>query len=125
MFQFAKNVSFSAVDVGAMTYEKPDLIADALKNITGLFSSTALRIPSPITAFPMSQVESAFRHFYKVALTLERLSLRSRLTTRYRSSRSPFHRGNLVPVTPLLSPVAWADRVEALPSGWSHEVHDI
>ncbi|KAI0532014.1 putative polyketide synthase [Xylaria digitata] len=62
MFQFAKNVSFSAVDVGAMTYEKPDLIGDALKSISDLFSHKALRMPSPITAFPLSQVESAFRH---------------------------------------------------------------
>ncbi|KAF2962673.1 hypothetical protein GQX73_g10900 [Xylaria multiplex] len=62
MFQFAKNVSFSAVDVGAMTYEKPDIIGDTLKSISDLFSRKVLRMPSPITAFPISQVESAFRH---------------------------------------------------------------
>ncbi|KAI1200531.1 hypothetical protein F5X97DRAFT_81519 [Nemania serpens] len=49
MFKFVNDVSFSAVDVGAMTYETPGLIGDALKGFSGLFSRKALKVSSPIT----------------------------------------------------------------------------
>lgn len=62
MFQFARNVSFSAVDIGAMTYEKPELIREALTNIVDMFSRNILRTPSPMNTFPISQVEAAFRY---------------------------------------------------------------
>ncbi|KAI0138627.1 putative polyketide synthase [Hypoxylon sp. NC0597] len=62
MFQFARNTSFSAVDIAAMILEKPELVRDALVAICDLFNSNALHLPSPMKSFPVSQVESAFRH---------------------------------------------------------------
>ncbi|OTA97786.1 hypothetical protein M434DRAFT_26522 [Hypoxylon sp. CO27-5] len=62
MFQFARNISFSAVDTAAMILEKPELVRDALVAICDLFNRNALHLPSPLKSFPISQVESAFRH---------------------------------------------------------------
>lgn len=62
MFQFARNISFSAVDIGAMISERPELIRDSLACISDLFERNVLRVPSPLTTFPISQVQSAFRH---------------------------------------------------------------
>jgi NADPH:quinone reductase-like Zn-dependent oxidoreductase len=62
MYQFARNVSFSAVDIGAMTKERPELIGDILKHVTDLFNQGKLRTPSPMKVFPVTDVESAFRY---------------------------------------------------------------
>ncbi|KAI0904706.1 putative polyketide synthase [Ustulina deusta] len=62
MYQFARNVSFSAVDIGAMTKERPELIGETLKHITDLFNQGKLRTPSPMKVFPVTDVESAFRY---------------------------------------------------------------
>ncbi|KAI0190176.1 putative polyketide synthase, partial [Xylaria flabelliformis] len=62
MFQFAKNVSFCAVDIGAMTFERPDLVGESLQYIVKLLACQALKLPSPIISFAMSQAESAFRY---------------------------------------------------------------
>ncbi|KAF3057128.1 Lovastatin diketide synthase LovF [Daldinia childiae] len=62
MFQFARNVSFSAVDIAAMVREKPKLIRDSLVAISDLFNKGVLQLPSPVKAFPISQVEAAFRY---------------------------------------------------------------
>lgn len=62
MFQFARNVSFSAVDVGAMVVERPDLIHRTLETIVDLFKRKIFCMPSPIKAFPVSEVEAAFRY---------------------------------------------------------------
>lgn len=62
MFQFARNVSFSTVDIAAMVREKPRLIQDSLVAISDLFNKGALRLPSPIKSFPISQVEAAVRY---------------------------------------------------------------
>lgn len=62
MHQFARNVSFSAVDIAAMVSEKPRLIRDALVAISDMFNRNILRLPSPINSFPISQVEYAFRY---------------------------------------------------------------
>ncbi|KAI1759001.1 putative polyketide synthase [Hypoxylon sp. FL1150] len=62
MFQFARNISFSAVDIGAMISERPELIRDSLRCIADLFERGVLRAPSPLTSFSISQVQSAFRH---------------------------------------------------------------
>ncbi|KAI1205339.1 putative polyketide synthase [Annulohypoxylon truncatum] len=62
MYQFAQNISFSAVDVAAIIAEKPRLIQNALVAISDLFNRDILRLVSPIKSFPISQVEPAFRY---------------------------------------------------------------
>lgn len=62
MFQFARNVSFCAVDVGEMTVEKPELIRKSLEPVLDLFGQGLLRMPFPMKSFPVSDIESAFRY---------------------------------------------------------------
>lgn len=62
MYQFARNVSFSAVDIAAMMLERPEFVRDSLRSVIDLFNSKLLRSPSPVKSFAISQVESAFRH---------------------------------------------------------------
>ncbi|KAI1772031.1 putative polyketide synthase [Hypoxylon cercidicola] len=62
MYQFARNVSFSAVDVGLMTHEKPELIQEALDFTMKLFADHKLSAPSPLKTFPVTQIEAAFRY---------------------------------------------------------------
>ncbi|KAI0376971.1 putative polyketide synthase [Hypomontagnella monticulosa] len=62
MFQFARNVSFCAVDLASMTEEKPVLIQDALRYIIDGFNRGVLQMPSPQKSFPISEIESAFRY---------------------------------------------------------------
>ena len=61
MFRFAQNVTFSAIDVAAMTKERPELVSNALRNILELFGKGVLRPVFPMKAFSISQVEEAFR----------------------------------------------------------------
>ncbi|KAI4602243.1 polyketide synthase [Pestalotiopsis sp. 9143b] len=62
MYQFARNVSFSAVDIGAMTVDRPEAIGKILDTLVGLFESDKLRVTSPVKTFPVTDVQSAFRH---------------------------------------------------------------
>lgn len=62
MFQFARNVSFSAIDLASMAQERPDLIQSGLVHVTDLFRRKILRMPSPMKSFPISDVEGAFRY---------------------------------------------------------------
>ncbi|KAI9740047.1 MAG: polyketide synthase [Claussenomyces sp. TS43310] len=62
MFQFARNVSFSAVDLASMAQERPDLIQSGLRGVLDLFEAKHLRMPSPMKSFPISDVEGAFRY---------------------------------------------------------------
>ncbi|KAI1464031.1 putative polyketide synthase [Daldinia caldariorum] len=62
MLPFARNVSFSAVDIAAMVREKPKLIQDSMLAISDLFNRGVLHMPSPIKSFPISKVEAAFRY---------------------------------------------------------------
>ncbi|KAI0378120.1 putative polyketide synthase [Hypomontagnella monticulosa] len=62
MYQFAQNVTFSAVDIGAITRERPELIGETFDRLVDLFDRGMLRTPSQLKVFPVSEVESAFRH---------------------------------------------------------------
>lgn len=62
MFQFARNVSFSAIDLASMAQERPDLIQSGLRDVTTLFKCQVLHMPSPMKSFPISDVEGAFRY---------------------------------------------------------------
>lgn len=62
MFQFAKNVSFSAVDIAAMTRERPRLIQKALAAVVNLLARKQISVASPLRVFPIHEVEDAFRY---------------------------------------------------------------
>lgn len=61
MFQFARNVSFAAVDLASMAQERPDLVQSGLRGVLDLFQRGILHMPSPVKSFPISDVEGAFR----------------------------------------------------------------
>lgn len=61
MFQFAQNVTFSAIDIAAMARDRPELVSECLRQVLKLFSQKALRIVKPLMSFPINQVENAFR----------------------------------------------------------------
>ena len=61
MFQFSKNATFSAVDLAAMTQERPQLVRKALESAMALVAARKATIASPLHFFKISEVEKAFR----------------------------------------------------------------
>ena len=62
MFPFVKNVSFGAIDVAAMSVERPALFRKSLLAIIELVMEKKLQPASPIHVYPVSMVEKAFRY---------------------------------------------------------------
>ncbi|KAL4860796.1 hypothetical protein BDV12DRAFT_208828 [Aspergillus spectabilis] len=62
MFHFAKNVSFTAVDVFGMTKERPGLVRVSFAAAMELVAAGHARAPRPVQVYPVSQLEAAFRH---------------------------------------------------------------
>ncbi|KAL2871600.1 type I polyketide synthase [Aspergillus lucknowensis] len=62
MFYFAKNVSFTAVDVFGMTKERPALAGKSFKAAMELVAAGHVKPPSPVQVYPVSQLEAALRH---------------------------------------------------------------
>lgn len=62
MFQFARNVSFCAVDLSALTVDRPQTIQEELVAVMELFEKGILHLPEPRKAFPIRDVEDAFRY---------------------------------------------------------------
>ena len=62
MFPFGQNVSYSGVDLSAISRDRPELVQVALREIVGMFSKKALRVPEPRKQFPISEAEQAFRY---------------------------------------------------------------
>ncbi|KAK4200776.1 lovastatin diketide synthase LovF [Triangularia verruculosa] len=62
MYQFARNVSFCAVDLRAISAERPETIQEEMGEVIGLFEQGVLRLPEPVKVFGAGQVEDAFRH---------------------------------------------------------------
>ncbi|KAI0147452.1 putative polyketide synthase [Xylariaceae sp. FL1272] len=62
MFQFARNVSFSAVDLGAMIRDRSWMVRDTLNQVLDLFDGGLVQLPSPMQTFSFGQIEAAFRH---------------------------------------------------------------
>jgi hypothetical protein len=62
MFHFAKNVSFTAVDVFGMTKERPDLVRASFAAAMELVAAGHVRAPRPVQVYPVSQLEAALRH---------------------------------------------------------------
>jgi hypothetical protein len=61
MYQFAQNVSFSAIDIAAMTKQRPQLVAKSLKAVVDLLAQKKVRIASPLKVFSIHEIEEAFR----------------------------------------------------------------
>ena len=59
--QFMQNVTFTAVDLGAIRADRPQVMARVLKKVMDLVSDNKLRPITPRTTFSNAQVEQAFR----------------------------------------------------------------
>ncbi|KAI0436484.1 putative polyketide synthase [Xylaria telfairii] len=62
MFHFAKNVSFTAVDIFGMTKEQPGLVRESLVAAMQLVTAGEAKASHPLQVYPISQIETAFRH---------------------------------------------------------------
>ncbi|KAF2736977.1 hypothetical protein EJ04DRAFT_595149 [Polyplosphaeria fusca] len=62
MLQFARNISFAAVDVAAMIRERPALIQKSLKAVIDLMAEAKIRIATPLKVFGINEVEDALRY---------------------------------------------------------------
>ena len=61
MAKFEHNTTFSSVDLTALAAEKPLLMQRLLSNVLSLFTEGKIRPIQPITVYPVSETESAFR----------------------------------------------------------------
>ena len=59
MAKFAKNVSFSAVDLVSLVRDKPKLMSDVWRRVMDLLRIGSVRPPTPITTYPMSDIHKA------------------------------------------------------------------
>ena len=62
MFQFAKNVSFSAVDIFGMSRERPGLVRKSLSAVMALVAEKKVCASQPLNTYSVSQIEDAFRY---------------------------------------------------------------
>ncbi|PVH93503.1 polyketide synthase PksD [Periconia macrospinosa] len=60
---FAKNVSFSAIDLHHVGNHRADLSRRLLDKARELMSTQVIRSPVPLHDYPVSQIEEAFRYF--------------------------------------------------------------
>ena len=78
MAPFERSASFIAVGWDHFGTHRPDFVGSVLKEIMGLFGNGTLTALEPITTFPMSKVEEAFRfmasgnHIGKIVVTADR-----------------------------------------------------
>lgn len=61
MAPFRQDITFSFFDINHLATEKPELMSTVLTNVFDLFARGILQPVSPLTAYPASEVESAFR----------------------------------------------------------------
>ena len=62
MFPFARNVSFSAVDMATMGRERPAHSRKVLESVVNLMELGSLHASWPLQIYKVSEVEQAFRH---------------------------------------------------------------
>lgn len=62
MFPFARNVSFGAVDIAAMSRERPALLRKSLQAVMALVTDRQLHAPQPLDIYPLSRIENALRY---------------------------------------------------------------
>ena len=78
MAPFEKPTSFISVGWDHFGYHRPDIVGTVLKEVMEMFSNGTLTPLEPITTFPMSAIESAFRfmasgnHMGKIVVTADR-----------------------------------------------------
>lgn len=62
MFPFARNVTFSCVDIAGMSQERPEMLNGLVSEVMGLLEKKRLCIPQPLHIYGVSEVEKAFRY---------------------------------------------------------------
>jgi NADPH:quinone reductase-like Zn-dependent oxidoreductase len=61
MFPFAKNVTFSAVDLAGIWEDCPALMRQILKAVVEMADSKQISVATPLHIYPVSKIEAAFR----------------------------------------------------------------
>ena len=61
MSRFDNNLSFSSVDLVAVSKRRPNIMKRLLSDVFELFQNGSVRPVTPITSFDVSQIETAFR----------------------------------------------------------------
>ncbi|KAF7159056.1 hypothetical protein CNMCM5623_004289 [Aspergillus felis] len=61
MLQFEQNVIFAAVDLAAMTLDRPRVVTAALETILSLLREGKISLPDPLQVYGISDIEAAFR----------------------------------------------------------------
>ncbi|KAM3072030.1 hypothetical protein ACMFMF_007424 [Clarireedia jacksonii] len=61
MYHFARNVTFSAVDLSNMSTERPELLLKSLNAILSLVAKGELKPSQPMQVYGVSELEKAFR----------------------------------------------------------------
>ena len=61
MAPFARNIVFASVDLTIVAAQRPQLMQALLNNVLELYCSGRLQLVSPLTTFPITEVESAIR----------------------------------------------------------------
>ncbi|TVY91693.1 Reducing polyketide synthase [Lachnellula willkommii] len=62
MLPFAKNVTFSAVDMAAMSKDRPRYMQKLLKLLMGKAGTRAITPAYPLQIYPVADIQQAFRH---------------------------------------------------------------
>lgn len=62
MFPFARNVTFSFVDIAGMSQERPEMLHGLMKEVMSLVEKKKLCVPQPLHIYGVSEVEKAFRY---------------------------------------------------------------
>ena len=61
MEKFVDSVSFSAVDLGVVEASKPQLFKRILSDVIKMYGDNSIRLITPISVFPISEVQQAMR----------------------------------------------------------------
>ena len=61
MAQFAKNATFTAVDLVLVFETKPHLCRRLLSDVLSLFRDGSIKAVDPLTTYPIQDIEKAFR----------------------------------------------------------------
>jgi NADPH:quinone reductase-like Zn-dependent oxidoreductase len=61
MYHFARNVTFSAIDLAMITQDRPHVIGKALRAVMPLISSGVLQVSSPHRVYGISELEAGLR----------------------------------------------------------------
>jgi NADPH:quinone reductase-like Zn-dependent oxidoreductase len=62
MLPFAKNVTFSAVDMADMTKERPPYMHELLTMLVQMLGHGTITPPKPVQVYKLAEIEHAFRH---------------------------------------------------------------